>query len=301
MQISRLFGIVYILLEKRIITAQELAERFEVSIRTIYRDIDALCGAGIPIYSSQGKGGGIRLLEDFILNKAVLSEKEQKEILIGLQSLSATQYPDTDLVLSKLSSIFKKHDMSWIEVDFSSWGSDDKEKENFNIIKNSVINNLVISFEYFNTNGEKSNRKVEPKKLMFKDKSWYLKGYCLYKKANRIFKITRMVDIEITKESCKENSNEESMAYSDVPKSLKMIHMKFRIAHEGAYRVYDDFKEKDIFKHEDGSFTVNTSMPEGEWLYNYILSFGTAMEVIEPKKIRNIIITKIEQMFQRYK
>jgi len=136
---------------------------------------------------------------------------------------------------------------------------------------------------------------------MFKDKSWYLKGYCLYKKADRIFKITRMVDIELTKEICKQNFNEESMTYSDVPKSLKMIHMKFKISHEGAYRVYDDFKEKDIFKHEDGSFTVNTSMPEGEWLYNYILSFGTTMEVIEPKIVRNMIATKTERMLEKYK
>lgn len=301
MQISRLFGIVYILLEKRMATAQELAERFEVSVRTIYRDIDVLCSAGIPVYASQGKGGGIRLLEDFILNKAVLSEKEQKEILIGLQSLSATQYPDTNLVLSKLSSIFKKQDMSWIEVDFSPWGSDEKEKENFNRLKESVINNMIIIFEYFNTNGEKSTRRVEPKKLIFKDKAWYLKGYCLYQKADRTFKITRMINIEITKELCKQNHREEGSTYADVQKSFKLINIQFRISNEGAYRVYDDFKEKDILKNEDGSFTVNTSMPEGEWLYNYILSFGTTMEVIEPKIVRNMIASRIERMFEKYK
>lgn len=108
MQISRLFQIIYILLEKKSVTAGELAEHFEVSVRTIYRDIDALSQAGIPIYASQGKGGGISLLDNFVLDKSLITEKEQDEILLALQSLSAVQYPELDNVLSKLNSLFKK-------------------------------------------------------------------------------------------------------------------------------------------------------------------------------------------------
>ena len=135
MQINRLFEIVYILLSKKITTAKELAERFEVSERTIYRDIDTLSSAGIPIYASQGKGGGISLMEHYVLNKSVLSENEQNEILFALQSLTVTQNPETDRVLSKLSSFFHKSNINWIEVDLSPWGSDKNKTCEFTILK----------------------------------------------------------------------------------------------------------------------------------------------------------------------
>lgn len=108
MQISRLFGIVYYLLEKKETTGKELADRFEVSVRTIYRDIETLSSAGIPIYTNQGRGGGIVILDNFILNKSVLSEKEQDEILLALQNLSAARYPEIETILLRLSSLFKR-------------------------------------------------------------------------------------------------------------------------------------------------------------------------------------------------
>ena len=126
MQINRLFEIIYILLNKKLITATELAEHFEVSVRTIYRDIDTLSSAGIPIYAVQGKGGGISLLDDYILDKSLLSEKEQHEILYALHSLSGAKAPESDDVLERLNHLVNKNKTSWIEVDFSPWGSDEK-------------------------------------------------------------------------------------------------------------------------------------------------------------------------------
>jgi len=132
MQINRLFEIVYILLDKKTITAKELSKHFEVSVRTIYRDVEALSISGIPIYTNKGKGGGISLIEDFVLNKSVLSEKEQNEILMSLQSINAMKFLDVEPVLKRLSTIFNKESDNWIDVDFSQWGSDDSEKEKFN-------------------------------------------------------------------------------------------------------------------------------------------------------------------------
>ncbi|SHO52376.1 helix-turn-helix transcriptional regulator [Anaerocolumna xylanovorans] len=155
MQVNRLFEIIYILLSKKSITAKELAERFEVSVRTIYRDIDTLSSAGIPIYASQGKGGGISLLDDYVLDKSVLSEREQNEILYALQSLSITQAPETDKVLAKLSSLFNKSKTSWIEIDFSPWGSDENRTYQFTIIKDAILSHRIIEFNYFSSSGEK--------------------------------------------------------------------------------------------------------------------------------------------------
>lgn len=301
MQISRLFQIIYIILEKGTVTAPELAERFEVSVRTIYRDIEALSQAGIPIYTSQGKGGGISLTETFILNKSLLSGKEQDEILIALQSLSAIQYPELDDVLSKLSNLFFKSKVNWIEVEFSTWGSDQKQKDVFSLLKNAILEQQIISFSYFNVAGEKSDRCVEPIKLIFKDKSWYLKGYCLQRMACRTFKITRMSNVRVTGDSCIQFISQEQYSTESSNDSVPVIiPLKLKIAAEGAYRVYDDFYEKDITINYDGSYTVNASMQGGEWIFNYLFSFGPLLEVIEPQSIRLEMTNRIKNLMNIY-
>ena len=119
MQINRLFQIIYKLLDKKSLTAKELAEQLDVSVRTIYRDVEALSLAGIPVYTEQGKGGGISLLPDFVLNKSILNEWEQDEILSALSGLSAVKTLETERVLQRLSTFFNKAVVNWIDVDFS--------------------------------------------------------------------------------------------------------------------------------------------------------------------------------------
>lgn len=301
MQINRLFEIVYILLNKKTTTAKELAERFEVSVRTIYRDIDTLSSAGIPIYASQGKGGGISLLDDYILNKSVLSENEQNEILFALQSLTVTQNPETDKVLSKLSNLFNKNKVNWIEVDLSPWGSDKNKTCEFTILKNAILNHQVIEFNYFNTSGEKSSRKVEPIKLSFKVNAWYLQGFCLSKNANRTFKISRMSNVQITPEIFTDRLQKELLENTKEQKSQKWIDVQLKISPHGAYRVFDEFDEKEITKNQDGSFMIETALPESEWLFSYILSFGTDIEVLTPQKIREMIRNKLDEIIEKYK
>jgi predicted DNA-binding transcriptional regulator YafY len=301
MQIRRLFQIIYIILEKGTVTAPELAKRFEVSVRTIYRDIEVLSQAGIPIYTSQGKSGGISLIERFILNKSLLSDKEQDEILIALQSLAAVRYPELDDVLSKLSSLFFKSKVNWIEVEFSTWGSDQKQKEVFSLLKDAILEQKVLEFSYFSVAGEKSDRQVEPIKLLFKDKSWYLKGYCLQRMACRTFKLTRMTDVRMTGDSCSHiTSQEQCSAASERASVPAVVPLKLKISAEGAYRVYDDFSEDDIIKNEDDSYIVNASLPGGEWIYNYLFSFGPLLEVIEPQDIRLEMKNRIKDMAKKY-
>lgn len=120
MKENRYFQMIYLLLEKGNMTAPELAEYFEVSVRTIYRDIDILSSAGIPVYTAQGKGGGIFIQDNFVLNKSLLSDEEQKQILMALQSTQILEEENTNILLSKLSSVFQKQNISWLEIDFSS-------------------------------------------------------------------------------------------------------------------------------------------------------------------------------------
>lgn len=300
MQINRLFEIVYSLLNNKTITAKELSKRFEVSVRTIYRDIETLSCAGIPVYMSRGKGGGISLLDNFVLNRSVLSDTEQTEILTALQTLNAINYPDVDTVISKLGALFNKENCNWIDVDFSNWGN--KDRGTFNLLKTAIVNRRVITFNYFSSYGEKTVRTVEPSQLWFKNKAWYLKGRCLSKQAFRTFKLTRMKNVLMT-----ENSFEKELVFKELvnepaqENNYKRVYLKLRFKPSVAYRVYDEFDENEIVKNPDGTFDVSISHPEDEWVYGYILSFGSFVEVIEPKHIQDIIIKRLEETLKQYK
>ena len=201
MQINRLFEIVYMLMNKKAATARELSDHFEVSQRTIYRDIEILNEAGIPIYTNKGKGGGISILDNFLLNKTVFSEQEQNEILFAMQSFRAVKYVNADTVLTKLSAIFNKSKdiVNWVEVDFSDWTYYGKEK--FNAVKSAVLNRKCISFDYYGANGEQTHRTAFPMQLWFKHKAWYIKAFCLKRRDFRLFKISRMNSIETTEDN----------------------------------------------------------------------------------------------------
>lgn len=178
MQGNRLFQIIYLLLERGEMTASQLAERFEVSTRTIYRDVEALSQAGIPIYSTKGRGGGLGLLPGFVLDKSLLTKEEQNDILFALQSLQATGGTDSQEILSRLGSLFGDSAANWIDVDFSSWGSGPVERERFALLRQAIVGRRVLQFSYCGMSGQRTQRRVEPVKLRFKYGSWYLQGYC---------------------------------------------------------------------------------------------------------------------------
>jgi len=142
---NRLFEIIYLLLNKKGTTAKELAEYFGVSCRTIYRDVDTLSLTGIPIYTEKGKGGGISLLPDFVLNKSILSEQEQNEILSALQGLSSVKTGETGQVLKKLSTIFNKNTVNWLEVDFSDWSFANGKA--FYDFKTAILEHRIAGFD----------------------------------------------------------------------------------------------------------------------------------------------------------
>lgn len=280
MQISRLFEIVYILLDKKSITANELAEHFEVSKRTILRDIETLTTAGIPIYTSQGKGGGISILDNFVLNKTTVSDEEQNQILFALQSILSTQQTSTNNLLSKLSALFKKTDTNWIEVDFSRWGNTDPDKGKFEMLKTAIIKKQALSFSYPSSYGETTNRTVYPLKLVFKSKAWYLQAYCLLKNDYRIFKISRMLSLAVTNDGFAEKEFTPPPIEPPNLMSPVLVHLELCFAPYAAYRIYDEFETKNVVKNEDGTFTVTADLPNDDWLYGFLLSFGTAVRVL---------------------
>lgn len=296
MQINRLFEIVYILLERKTITAKELAERFEVSTRTIYRDIEILSQAKIPVYANKGNGGGIGLLEDYVLDKSMLSEEEQNQILFALQSMEKISNQDEKNILEKMSSMFNKSKMNWIDVDFSDWGTNGEQDQTFNLIRNAILKHNVIEFVYYNSYGEEKKRQAEPLQIYFKDKSWYLKAYCRLKQDYRLFKISRMKDIKLLNETFEK----ELPQIKENKFDYKTIQLELEISKDMSYRVYDEFKTEDIIKNKNGDFIVKVEFPENDWVYGYILSFGENIKVLSPGYVKSIIKEKLQKSLKNY-
>ena len=242
---NRLFEIVYLLLSKGKVTAREMAERFEVSQRTIYRDIEALSIAGIPVYTEKGKGGGISLLPGFTLNRSLLTEKEQEDIISALQALEAVNPRETAQALTKLSAVFNRKLVNWIEVDFSSWSRMDDGL--FDRLKTAIFSRTVVEFYYYSTKGVKTHRKVEPVQLFFKHQAWYLKGFCLSRQDMRLFKLTRIKDLQLTYRHFDERRDSEALSgTSHDEDSYSLVELKLKIEPNMAYRVYDEFEPQNI-------------------------------------------------------
>ncbi len=297
MQINRLFEMVYLLLEKKKITAKELSERFEVSQRTIYRDVDILSQCGIPIYTAKGRGGGISLLEGFVLNKSVMTEQEQDQIWMALQSLPKAGREDRKEMIKKYGSFFQKSNENWIQVDFSKWG--EQKQVLFETIKMAIFNKNVISFCYYNSRGEKTVRTAEPYQLWFKHSNWYVKAYCRQKQDFRIFKISRMQSVVITEQQFEGVWQQKAEQYFDTV--TDMVTVLLDIKKSMAYRVYDEFEQEQIAYTENGDFLVTMQCVENPWLYGYLLSWGSYAFVKEPFYIREKIEQELKNMVIQYK
>ena len=297
MQESRLFRIVYYLLENGKATASELAQKFEVSIRTIYRDIDAISSAGIPIYAAQGKGGGISILSDYTLEKSFLSEQEREQILMALQGIMATTGKTSDELLTKLSGLFQMKYTKWIEVDFSDWVQGKPQQNTFNLIKKAIFQKKVISFCYFNSKGNNSKRNARPICLVFKSKDWYLYAFCLLRNDYRFFKLTRIRQVEMLSDTFTQD-----FTPIKIEKQIhieKTITVKLKFDRRIAFRVYDEFTDN-ITEDTQGNLYVQVNLPDNEILYSYLLSFAEYVEVLEPQCIRKQIKKRLQKMQEKY-
>lgn len=299
MKINRVFEILYILLNREKISSKELAEKFEVSVRTIYRDIEVISGAGIPICMTQGRNGGISLLENFTLDKQVLTENEKNDMLIAIQSLNSFNKESVKSIFSKLSSLFGENQRDYIKIDYSGW--ENTIEKQFELSKEAILLNKRLSFNYISTKGEKTYREVEPYVLWFKSKAWYLKCFCLEKNEIRLFRLSRITNIRILDENINLTKLDEVVLIEEKKQvQPEKIKIKLKIDSFQEYRVKDDFLEQDISYDNEKNLIVTLNVPENEWLYGYILSYGSFATVIEPEYIVENIKKRLQKNLSNY-
>lgn len=299
MKLNRLFEITSILLNRRTATAAELAERFGVSVRTIYRDIDALSASGVPVYTSQGAGGGISLMEEYSLSRAMLSDEERRGILMALQLLRATRCPDLSGVLEKLGGLFRGG-ADWISVDFSPWGADPNAVNRFSDVRDAILARRVIEVEYINASNRRSTRQIEPLRLEFKQSAWYLWGWCQLRQELRSFRLSRIKRVTLTPEVFQREPEEALRRQVEEPSPVPTTHFVLRFDAEALYRLYDAYDDGQITANGDGTYTVALDVNEDDWIYGYVLGFGEHVELLEPERARRELQRRARAIAGRY-
>lgn len=298
--VNRLFGICYQLLLKGKIPARELAERYEVSVRTIYRDVEMLSMAGIPVYASKGRGGGISLLDSCVLDKMFVTQEEKQQILSALESLQEVEpSAQSGKLLQRLADFFQTPSSNWVSVDLSDWSG--RREELFCLLKTAILSHQVLEFDYYGKDAKAEHRVVEPVKLWFKGYTWYLRAWCRSRNAMRTFKVLRIRHPQCRQEVFLPRRDEEEKTLSmEAGPVNEPVGLTLRIDGSQAFRVFDLFEEEEISREKDGSFLIRTAFPIDSWVYGMILSYCPYVQVLEPEwireEVRGILARSLERM-----
>nr|WP_145406321.1 YafY family protein [Paenibacillus xylanexedens] len=311
MKLERLLAIVVLLINRRRLQAKELADMFEVSVRTIYRDIDTLGQAGIPVVTYQGASGGIGLAEGYRLDRNLLTDKDLVSIVTALRSIS-TSHTNTarELLVEKLSSIvpeaknedFQASTHRFI-VDYSTWTHPEALQQKLKVIDQGIDQLQCIRFAYCSAEGAQTCRTVEPHTLVLKRHAWYLYAFCHERNDFRMFKLVRMKEVTLDAQHFERKAvNLQDRPWQQEwsrPDNQIGITLKF---HSRVRHLAEEwFGIGNVLPDGNGYYISQVAFPEDNWLYGFILGFGADVEVLEPLHIRDNVCRIAEQIVQNYK
>ena len=300
MKLDRLLGILTLLLQKDRVTAPELAGRFEVNRRTIGRDIDALCRAGIPIVTYQGIGGGISIAEGFKLDKSVLTAEELSGIIAALKGIgSVSEKPRIEKILEKLhtgrGTVVSLREPVIIDLASHYKGQLTGKIE---LIKRAVLEGRLIEFDYFYEKGE-SHRVIEPYFVIFQWTSWYVFGYCLERRDWRMFKLTRLWNLLLRGECYAQreippDKRDFNARFTDDIKLVAMFDSSER------YKLIETYGP-DCYTETDGGLRLEIGFTNRDYMTSWLLGFGGKVRVLEPSDIADDIRAAAEKILSNYR
>ncbi len=308
MKVDRLVSIIMVLLDKKRIGAQELADMFEVSPRTIYRDIDAIGMAGIPVRGASGVGGGFEIMEEYRIDRKFFSPADLSAILMGLSGLSAMMRGD-ELVsaLAKVKSFIPADRAKDIEVranqiliDLHPWMGNRNIQPYLETIKTALQENRLLSFDYSDRHGNKTARSAEPYQLVLKSSHWYWQGYCRVRDDFRLFKLSRMTNLRLEEEIFMPREYQKPML--DFSEMLATVEREIKIRiHKSVMDRVLDFCSFDHFLPEgDEHFIVSFPFVENDFYYNILLGLGKECECLGPEHIRREMKRRIHTLAALY-
>lgn len=304
-----MLSIVVILLNRRKITAKALAQWFEVSARTIYRDIEAINLAGIPVISVQGAGGGYEIPENYKVSRQYLSISDMQSIMSALQGINATlDDKQMAMIFEKISSLLpdEARDLSStqepiIVFDPHGWRHNSPMAKRIPALYDAIKKSKLATCRYFNSKGKTSKRTIEPMTLLQKGFSWYLFGYCRLRCDFRLFKLTRIKQLDILSEPFERRRRsylDVVSGWADPGSDMEVI---IKYASSIRYLIQEYHEPTEIMEQNKDFCVAKVSLPDGDWLTAMILSYGSDMEIISPKSLRRKIKERICKMAEAYK
>ena len=300
MKIDRQIGILAVLLQKDIVTAPYLARQFEVSRRTINRDIEDLCRAGIPIVTKQGINGGISIMENYKFDRTLLNSSEMQDILAGLRSLDSVsgtnRYGKLMEKLSAGSSDFIAGDPS-VLIDLSSWYKESLAPK-IEQIRTAIERTRELEFAYYSPRGE-TKRLIEPYYLIFRWSSWYVWGWCRVREDFRLFKLNRMEEIKVTdREFTRRQVPLPDLRNETIFPGGIMVKILFEP--ECKWKLIEEFGAGSFRELDDGRLLFQADYTNKENLTAWLLTFGDREELMEPKEIRKEFGEILRRIESRY-
>jgi predicted DNA-binding transcriptional regulator YafY len=310
LKLDRLLAITMLLLNRKRVGAKELSERFEVSLRTIYRDLETLGQAGIPIVSFAGGSGGYEIMDQYRLERQFLSMEELQSIIVALKGIRST-FDDQDIagLLDKVGALVAKSEQHRVTstsqeviIDLNPWQRGNADKEKLGLLRSSIRLTQIIRFTYTSSGGEEMERRCEPMGVVLKGYSWYLYGFCLLRGDYRIFRLSRMKDLDVSEELFvrrKETLDDLDFSWSR-REDTNSIRLVLIVQPRVRARIEDYFEHGEVEVREDGSLLVTADQPEEPWLYGMLLSYGADVRVVEPPHVACLIAEKAKEIVALY-
>lgn len=299
MKLDRMIGILSILLQQEKVTAPYLAEKFEVSRRTIQRDIEALCMAGIPLVTEPGPNGGVSIMEGYKIDRILLSTSDMQAILAGLRSLDSvsgtSRYAQLMEKLSAGAANLLAGD-THILIDLSSWHKESLSQK-IEMLHSAILTGRKVSFTYFAPRGE-SERAVEPYYLIFQWSSWYLWGWCEFREDFRLFKLERMARLQTGEAFVKRPAPLPDLTAEHV--FPQRYQVKARIQPEYKWRLAEEYGVESFQVQPDGTLLFTAGFTEKRKIVEWIASFGEGAELLEPEEFRQDVLAFAEGIRRKY-
>ncbi|MGG3283180.1 helix-turn-helix transcriptional regulator [Paenibacillus solani] len=311
MKIDRLLAITVLLLNRGRLSAKELAERFEVSSKTIYRDMDTLSQAGIPIVAHQGISGGFEIMEHYMIDKYWLSAEEMSTLVAAVKGMSsALADQQMDILLEKVKALLHRVEQSFggeyrresVVMDFQPWGQRQGLKNSVSLLKQAIQESRRVIMEYISSEGASERRIIEPASLILKGNVWYVQAYCLVREDERIFRLSRMQRIEMLSEHYESRplSGKESLEWKTSWSHEQEQETVLLFEASARQRVADIFPPEQVNVSPDGAIRVQTRYKLDEWFYGMILSFGAQVLVEQPHEAAEELKRRAQRIISRY-
>lgn len=302
MKLERLISIIYKLLNHEVLSASKLAEEFQVSQRTIYRDIDAICAAGFPVVSYQGTNGGYGIMDGYKMDKTLLGSYDVNSLITVLRSLS-TIFEDERAqgTIERLQTIGPKHHATSLSVDLDTRRMEPNALRHLHM---AIAQRKIVRFDYIDAKNERTTRDMEPLRLHFKHGNWYMYGFCRTRRDYREFRLSRLMNLFVTQETFEEHDKvPEEAALSNNRWQGQLEDVVIRVGIEALADAMDQFPHADKQFHADGSMRMRIPVfkpLEARWLWTILLGFGSGTEVLEPPELRGIVKEQLQNALKHY-